>query len=339
MSKNYMVTKSNALIEASYKLTLGEQKLILLLVSMIQPSDKEFKEYQISVKDFMESLDIKNKNKYKQVEQITKNLMTKVLRVHKERSTLQISWLSSAEYFKGEGMVEVCFDPKLKPYLLQLKENFTSYKLKNIIRLKSYYSMRIYELLKQYEKIRERVFSLVELRDILGMEPKQYKQYANLKQKVLQVAHKEINKKTDIYFEFEEIKQGRKVDKIKFYIESKNNKLPKDDAFKEIAATEDKKAEFDPFVFSLKQIIKEDLTDDELKAILDTAKYDMTTIIKKYELAKSSTYDNLVGFLISAIKKDYKEPIKQTKNNRFHNFEGRTSKYTKEELEEKLRMK
>ncbi|WP_129595900.1 hypothetical protein [Anaerophilus nitritogenes] len=62
-------------------------------------------------------------------------------------------------------------------------------------------------------------------------------------------------------------------------------------------------------------------------------------IILKYKIAKSSTYDNLIGFLISAIKKDYKEPIKQIKNNRFHNFEGRTSKYTKQELEEKLKRK
>ncbi|MBF8984828.1 replication initiation protein [Lutibacter sp. B2] len=150
MSKNYVVTKANALIEASYRLSVGEQKLILLLASMIQPDDKEFKTYQISVKSCMEWLGVTNKNKYKQIEKITKELMTKVLVVHKEKSILQISWISSAEYFKGQGIVELCFDPKLKPYLLQLKENFTTYRLKNIVQLKSYYSIRIYELLKQY---------------------------------------------------------------------------------------------------------------------------------------------------------------------------------------------
>ncbi|WP_053954679.1 replication initiation protein [Inediibacterium massiliense] len=341
--ENNVVTKSNNLIESSYKLTVNEQKIILIVASLVQKEDKDFKTYKITVQDIIEKMGLKDsKSAYEDMKKITLNLMKKVIvmNVPSEEDegafdTIQLNWFSSVKYLNKRGTIEARFDPTLKPYLLNLKERFTSYKLKNIVALKSFYSIRIYELLKQYQSIGERMITIKQLKDMLGIDKGSYEKYNNFKRKVIQVAYKEINENTDISFEFEEIKKGRKVDKIKFHIESKNKKIPKNSAFEEIATT--KEATFDPFVFSLKQIIKEDLTDDELKAILEASKYDMATIIKKYEIAKSSTYDNLVGFLISAINKDYKEPIKQEKNNRFHNFEGRTSKYTKEELEEKVK--
>ncbi|MFF3151179.1 replication initiation protein, partial [Streptomyces sp. NPDC057927] len=45
---NYVVTKSHDLIEAKQKkpLTLREQRLVLMLVSTIQPNDADFKEYE-----------------------------------------------------------------------------------------------------------------------------------------------------------------------------------------------------------------------------------------------------------------------------------------------------
>jgi Initiator Replication protein len=109
------------------------------------------------------------------------------------------------------------FDPFLRPYLLELKREFTSYKLENIVKLKSTYAIRIYELLKQYEKLKERTFPVKELRKILGVEDI-YPAYGNFKQRVLVPAQKELQKKTDIHFEIEEIKLDRKVEKVKFTI-------------------------------------------------------------------------------------------------------------------------
>ncbi|MGR6001768.1 replication initiation protein [Bacillus cereus] len=114
------------------------------------------------------------------------------------------------------------FDPLLKPFLLELNNKFTSYRLGNIIKLKSVYSIRIYELLKQYEIVKERTISLETLRyfiDALNIYPN----YANFKQRILHSVQKEINSNTDISFEFKEIKKGKKVYKIKFYILSKTN--------------------------------------------------------------------------------------------------------------------
>ena len=221
-----LVVKSNCLVEASYKLTIQEQRIILLMASMVKPEDEDFQIYRIKIKDFLDLVGIKDQGKYPEIKKITRTLRSRELIIHKPGSELQIGWLSSAEYFDGKGYVELEFSPKLKPYLLKLKEFFTSYQLKNVIQLKSVYSIRIYELLKQYEKIGKRDMELDELRYILGIEDKKYPMYANLKQKILNPAQKELEEKTDLSFKFEELKEGRKVKAIRFLI-SKNERIIK----------------------------------------------------------------------------------------------------------------
>ncbi|WP_376296052.1 replication initiation protein, partial [Streptomyces sp. NPDC055966] len=128
-------------------------------------------------------------------------------------------------YNEKEGTVDIRYDPFLRPYLLQLKREFTSYKLENVVKLKSSYAIRIYELLKQYERLKERSFYLKDLRKMLGAEDI-YPAYGNFKQRVLVPAQKELKAKTDISFEIEEIRTGRRVDKIKFFITSGSNGKP-----------------------------------------------------------------------------------------------------------------
>jgi hypothetical protein len=89
-----------------------------------------------------------------------------------------------------------------------------------ILPLQSSYSIRIYELLKQYEKLRERSFQLSELREKLGIEDTEYSLYGNFKQRVLLQAQKELVKITDITFEFKEKKLGRRVVGVLFFIRS-----------------------------------------------------------------------------------------------------------------------
>jgi len=146
---------------------------------------------------------------------------------------LTISLLSSAEYHK-DGKIELEFSPKLKPYLLQLKENFTKYQLENVLSLSSFYAIRIYELCKQYETIKERTIEIKELKEILDIKAKSYSIYNRFKTKVLDIAEREINEKTDINISVEEIKTGRKVTSIKFIIKSKTKEVKKKNIEKEI---------------------------------------------------------------------------------------------------------
>jgi plasmid replication initiation protein len=219
--KNKLVRKSNALIEASYKLYASEKRVILFLASMIKPEDKDFKRYKLSIKEFAKISGLKHKGEYAQVREITKRLISRFLEIQTPTGILQTSWLSSAEYIEGSGEVILQFDSNLKPFLLQLRERFTRYNLGQAIRLKSIYSIRIYELLKQYEKIGERVMMVDDLRHKLGLEKGQYRNFNSFKVYVLSSAQSEIEEKTDISFEFEEIKIGRRVGKIRFFIKSR----------------------------------------------------------------------------------------------------------------------
>lgn len=216
-SSNKLVTKSNMLIEANYKLGVVEQKIILCLASNIHPTDSDFKTYTLPIKEFTSLLGLKGTPKYTELRKTTKELMQKVFEVRINKKVIQVAWLSYVAYNESEGTIDIRFDPFLRPYLLELKKEFTSYKLENIVKLKSSYAIRIYELLKQYEKIQERTFPIDELRKMLGAEDI-YPAYGNFKQRVLVPAQKELEKKTDIAFKVEEIKTGRRVSKLRFII-------------------------------------------------------------------------------------------------------------------------
>ncbi len=218
-----LVTKSNMLIEANYKLGVVEQKIILCLASNIQPTDSDFKTYTLPIKEFNKLLGLKGTPKYSELRQTTKELMQKVFELRIQKKVIQVAWLSYVAYNETEGTIDIRFDPFLRPYLLELKKEFTSYKLENVVKLKSSYAIRIYELLKQYEKLQERTFLITDLRKMLGAEDV-YPAYGNFKQRVLVPAQKELKKKTDIMFDIEEVKTGRKVTKIKFLIKSSKKK-------------------------------------------------------------------------------------------------------------------
>ena len=148
--KNEMVVKSNTLVEASYRLSAQEQKVILSLAAKIKNQDEDFKNYTFSVKEFADITGARIDSKYHEVKNLTSRLLRRVFTINEADGPLQLSWLSAAKYFDGEGLITLRFDPGLKPYLLQLKDCFTKFNLSMALRLKSSFSIRIYELLKQY---------------------------------------------------------------------------------------------------------------------------------------------------------------------------------------------
>lgn len=223
IKENNIVSKSNTLIEANSRLNLVEQKMLLCLASNIEPNDRDFKTYTFPIKQFHDLLGLNGSTKYTELSKITKELLSKVIEIRAGEELIQVSWLSSAIYNKNKGTIDMRFDPLLKPFLLELSSKFTSYRLANVVKLKSTYAIRIYELLKQYEDLRERTISLENLRYYLDAMDV-YPNYANFKQRVLKPSQKELNQKTDISFEFEEIKLGRKVQKIRFIIRAQKKK-------------------------------------------------------------------------------------------------------------------
>lgn len=324
MDKNYLVTKSNYFImNSNYDLSLEEQKLILTLASIVQPNDEEFKAYNLKIADFMQLLDVEDKSKYTQIPQITKNLMKKVFEIQEGKKIIQTAWLSSAIYEKGSGMVTLKFSPDLKPYMLQLKEKFTQYQLSNILSMKSKYSPRIYEILKcnEFKQQGYIEIEIEELRKLLKTE-KIYPRYNDFKRKIIEQAQRELREKTDISFDFEEIKTGRKVTSIKFFIKA-NKKV---NAPKEISSD----------VIKLVELMKDhDITYREAESIYKSGNGDLMHIAEVYEYFKEKSADNFVGLMVAQVKPEAFNQPKQSQNKtKFNNFEPR--QYDYDDLEKKL---
>lgn len=288
-----IVTRSNKLIEARYKLSLYEQKIIYSIVSLIQPDDKEFNKFRFKVSELAKFCGINPKNAYHEIEEITRSLLTRVLTVKEDKRTIQTHWVQSAVY--NLGMVEFELDINLRPYLLGLKQAFTSINIKELMSFKSQYSGRIYELLYQQYTFGSRNFSLGELRDLIGLEPKEYSMYADLRRFIIEPAIKDINKNTSMFVSYETEKENKKVAFIIFHmkmiIEKKECLNEGLKVFEELSKTEEELTKYINNPKTVKQLLKKH-GEERCQKQLDNFK-------------KQKNIKNPSGWLMTAIENDY----------------------------------
>jgi plasmid replication initiation protein len=209
-----------------YDWTLQEQKIFLYLVSRVDSvKDKDFRKLTLTVKEFAELVGVKNRSSiYSSLEVITKKILSRVFRIETEHSITQFQALSRAKYIKKEGIVELTIHQDMMPYLLEISKNFTAYELKNITKMTSSYALRIYELVKSYERLGEITYHIDDFRKKLGINAGEFLNFAHFNKHVLSIARREINSKTDLRMEYDLIKEGRKVAYIKFKFKHINNK-------------------------------------------------------------------------------------------------------------------
>jgi len=219
MDSSSLVVKHNSLIRSRYDYTLAELKLVITIASMVEQTDEDFREYVVPAAEYARLMDADASNTRKTVKKLGKMLMSKPLFIPTEDGFAICNWFSWFQYANGE--IRCSVHPKLKPYLLQLKEQFTRYRLENVLRFKSVYSVRIYELAKSWESKGKFEMSIDDLRKTLGLEEK-YRLYGDLKKKVLIRSSKEISELSDITLSYREIKEGKRVVGLRFYILPKN---------------------------------------------------------------------------------------------------------------------
>ena len=131
-SKELFVTKHNGLIEASYKLTLNEQRLVLLCISQLDPRKPLPKEnlFTITAKDFASMFGISEKCAYRELENASKDLYEQDIRTYDGKYNCRFRWVYGVKYHDSEGKVTLGFSPWVAPYLATLHERFTRYNLK-----------------------------------------------------------------------------------------------------------------------------------------------------------------------------------------------------------------
>lgn len=282
---NELVFQHNHLVESRYTLTLQEKRLIIFLMSQIHREDTDFKNIEISIQELSKIIGVDFNGMYKEIKRITKKIMHRVIEIKDldRNMVIQIPWIASAEYMLNSGVVRFQLSEKLVPYLILLKNNFTVCRLSDMMTFKSFYAIRLYELIKQYEKIGHRSISIVDLKIFLGIAESKYNLFSNFKIKVLDVAQREINNKSDIFISFDFIKTGRSISDIKFIISENSN------YFKEKNITDDKKNKImyemksrdrllneiqNSFGFTKKTVLKmtEYLADKEIEMALQSVK-------------------------------------------------------------------
>ncbi len=223
-----LVTKSNELIEASYRLSLNEARILFYGISLINPLSGECPlEYRIDVKKFAEMFNLESHNVYETMKEVVMGKFWDrefTIPTIKDRK-LRARWLISVEYGDNEGFLKICFHPKIKPFLSQLKKNFTSYYLEKIVQFKSIYSIRFYEIsimhLNRSKKQKHKfAIGIKELKEKMGLASK-YSRFSNFKTYVLDSAKKEINKHSDVSLTYTVIKLGRSPHEIEFTVTRK----------------------------------------------------------------------------------------------------------------------
>lgn len=228
------VRKANELVEGKYKFDIWEMRIFTKMVTLIQYEDKDFKEYKIYLKDIIQYFGLQRDGRnYQHLKDSALKLMSRIVKVVvkdidglQELNTPIVGSVKNPLHNEDDEdnvYIKISFHPDLKPFLLALKSKYVVYDARNILRLPSTYSIRIYELLKQYEKIGHRRLSVQELKEMFGVTS-EYKLYANFKQRIIEKAQRDLAEHTDISFTYDEIKEGRAVVELMFYIHANQPK-------------------------------------------------------------------------------------------------------------------
>jgi len=225
IDNEYVVTKRNVLNEIrTNTMSLQELRFFSIYLSKINPDDLNTRVVRFPLEEFKAIMDLGRIN-IEHMKASTNNLLSKVVNVPNNSGGY-----SGFQLFKqcvvdvderGGWYVEIDAHDKALPLMFEFRERYFTYKLWNALRLKSSNQLRMYELMKQYEKIGHRVISLDELKSFLGIEKKEYPRYDNFRRWVLDACKVALAENTDIaftYAPFGKKGKGGKIIQIRFEI-------------------------------------------------------------------------------------------------------------------------
>lgn len=222
-----IVEKRNILNEVrKNSMSLQELRFFSIYLSKINTRDISTRTVRFPLSDFQKIMELGRLNT-KKLKATTDSLLSKVVSVPTERGgykSFQLFKECTIDKDKFDSWyVEIDAHDKALPLMFDFKKEYFTYELWNALTLKSANQLRLYELLKQYEKVGERKMTLSELRNCLGMSDDQYPRWDRFKERVLDSCQQALLENTDIKFDYMPIKAGRKVAGVHFKIQ-KNQK-------------------------------------------------------------------------------------------------------------------
>lgn len=226
------VVKSNELIRKTrYDLTTQQQKIVLYAISKIKPDDDINQRYEFNLHDLCDACGIKLDEYggfyYKSLKDDLLKLMSRQILTLPDGTMKSISWIGDVVIVPLNDTVYIKFNENLQPYLFDLREKYTQYKLQNVLVFRGKYAIRMYEILRSYttqkaiedDEEKEIDIPLEQLRYLLSVDS--YPRWADFKRFVIDPAIKEINERSEeLHIEYYPMKgEGtRAIEKINFVI-------------------------------------------------------------------------------------------------------------------------
>jgi plasmid replication initiation protein len=219
-----MVYKSNALVEAAYRLSVLEQRILLACISKVRRDEPVTDEvmYSVTAEEISTMAGVPIESSYSQLKEAALRLKRREVRLTQEpngegkRSNVMITgWVQTIVYQDGEGRVKVRFNTDMLPYLTELTKQFTKYALADVAKMESTHAIRLYELLMQWDTTGQREIELEKLREWFQLEGR-YPSIKDFKLRVLEPAIAQINEHSPLQAEWTQRKTGRKVTHLLF---------------------------------------------------------------------------------------------------------------------------
>ena len=215
MKNDLVVVKDNSIIQASYKLTLLESRVLLSCLAKVDSTAEltVAEGFTVKVSEIRDLASTDNTAIYSEVKTAVDRLYKRSIVLDSEGS--EIRWIHAKKYNKNAGSVTLYFSHQILPLISALKSNFTKYRLEWIKKFKSANSIRIYELLVQWQSAGEREVEIDWLKHALQLSDK-YKRTNNFIQKVINPAVIEINEYSNINVQAGYRKAGRVITHVQF---------------------------------------------------------------------------------------------------------------------------
>lgn len=230
IKKNFIIEKRNVLNEIrANNMTIQELRFFSIYLSKINPRDINTRTVRFPMTDFQKIMEFGRLN-MQQLSATTDSLLCKIVKVPNENggfTKFQLFKECTVDMDKnGEWYIEIEAHNKALVLMFDFQKDYFTYKLWNALCLKSSNQLRMYEILKQYETAGQRIVSIDELKDLLGIDQKEYERFNNFKQWVLEPCQEALIKNTDIKFSYEPYgKRGKggKIFTLRFTIEPNEN--------------------------------------------------------------------------------------------------------------------
>jgi plasmid replication initiation protein len=242
--RDIVIYNANAFVDSIHhqKFTELELKVMYWIFTQIKKEDIELyhtervKKIIIHASELATDLGYENTKSFHHLKILANTIQSKTMSSNLDKGFIRVVIVPMFKY--DDGIITLELNHHVLPYLIELKSNYTQFYFNNILKLNSSYAIKLFTLLKQYQSIGNRKFTISDLRAYFAIEQEEYKLYKDFRVRVLKTAIAHINRSADIFVQFKEIKISRKVVEIEFIITNNDSQINQPMQIKQVSREE-----------------------------------------------------------------------------------------------------